>query len=332
MNRTLSMLILVLFATLCQPATAEAMWWAWLEKWSGPGPFRADVFRTYLFTVCVQDSPQTPIDEAKDLAAILETDKKLSLKPSPIAMNDTFHRTRTAIANASGTVDRDFLKKLLASPQLTESLRYEHLRPAILPPRGASEKPQVQTGTQPPTSEQIAATRPLFNVQSVRTLYDQPGTEVGPGHDHKSFVCGYFDIGSFKADADQDPARGFPALTAQLYDFGPSARIHDGIDIGGGFGFVTFRGEGLDNVTRATFTPLRVILRPILIAVPDHWRSEWMGVFSFYWKETYVWGRLSGEDFGVNNGWTEDGELVRSFGATLDLTALLPAFKRWFDR
>jgi hypothetical protein len=113
-----------------------------------------------------------------------------------------------------------------------------------------------------------------------------------------------------------------------MYDFGPVARVHDGVDIGGGFGWVRFRGLGGSiDVKRMTFTPIRIILRPAIIALPDSLRQKWRwtGVFTMYFKETYVKGTLTAADFNVpTSDWAENGELIRSFGINLDLLALLP--------
>ena len=100
--------------------------------------------------------------------------------------------------------------------------------------------------------------------------------------------------------------------------------MHDGVDIGGGIGWVTFSGESVKK-RQLTLTPVRVILRPILLAVPEHYRRTWMGVLNIYWKETYVIGKLTGADFGApNNPFAVNGELIRSFGFNLDVTALFP--------
>ena len=343
MFRTLLIVTVMLFTTLCQPQPAEAMWWAWLEKWSGPGPFKAKPFQTYLFTMCLQDQPATRVTQTDTVETILQADKKLALKPSPIAFNNTFHQTRDALARkidaaTKEDVRRRILRSLLANPEITAlasvSTAFVTDIYAQMPKTAAAQGPPPPAVAAEPAAPELAAPTQQSEstdapvVQALGAIYTATSKRAGSGHTHERLVCGYFDFGSFSADADQDPERGFPALTARLYDFGPSARIHDGVDIGGGFGWVRFKGDGVD-VKRAAFTPLRVILRPILLALPDEWRQEWMGVFSFYWKETYVWGRLSGADFGVDNGWSENGELIRSYGVNLDATALIPVVTRW---
>ena len=77
-----------------------------------------------------------------------------------------------------------------------------------------------------------------------------------------------------------------------------------------------------------TITPLRTVIRPMLLVVPEHHRQKWMGILSLYWKETYIVGELQGADFGApENSYRSNGELVRSFGVTLDFTALIPTIK-----
>jgi hypothetical protein len=155
-------------------------------------------------------------------------------------------------------------------------------------------------------------------------IYLSPESEVGPGHMDQRLWCGYFDQGFFKAPAN--PARGFPEVHAHLTDIGPSLRLHDGIDLGVGFGWVTFDGDRVTASPAMTVTPLRLVMRPGLIAVPEAYRKRWMGILSVYWKETYVIGRLNAADFGSQTDpFQINGELIRSFGFTFDITSLFPA-------
>lgn len=316
MRRTLVPVLAVLI-TLCQPAPADAMWWAWLEKWSGPGPFKAKPFRTFLFTACVQDVPLEQ-QSSKSIEDILTWQKGWSFEPSPIAHSNMFHKMQEAIAGvlSEGQGEKEraaYYGRLLKNPYTPTLHDY-------VTNRATSVLSQTQRREQPST----LATR----LDLLRGLYGTPAADTGAGHSDERMICGYFDIGSFESDGDQDPDRGFPALTARMYDFGPSARIHDGIDIGAGVGWVQFSGSGVDR-KQGAFTPLRVVIRPVLLALPERMRRVWMGVFSFYWKETYVWGRMTGADFGApQSNWVEDGEMIRSFGINLDLTALLPLVLR----
>jgi hypothetical protein len=266
---------------------AHAGFWAWLEEFSGPGPLKG---YTILSTFCVQDGTR---------------------RLSPIALQDRAHErwfnaskelvTLTAPAKAEPTEaeTRTMLKKLLANPDITREL--PELRK--VPPEGRANHPTFQ-------------------------LLRSAESDFGEGHTDPKLVCGYFDFGTFKSDADA--RTGFPDVRANFYDFGPSVRLHDGLDIGGGFGFVTIDSHaatGTVSKTRVTLTPFRSVIRPILIAVPEHHRKAWMGVFSLYWKETYVAGLQTGADFGNPGvGFIADGELVRSFGMILDASALLSKF------
>jgi hypothetical protein len=106
---------------------------------------------------------------------------------------------------------------------------------------------------------------------------------------------------------------------------GPSVRLHDGLDLGGGFGLARVSGDGFASFNRWSITPFRLVLRPLLIAVPEHQRHEWMGVLSVFWKETYFYGRVTGADFNVETPYVVDGELTRSFGVNFDLGAVANA-------
>jgi hypothetical protein len=97
------------------------------------------------------------------------------------------------------------------------------------------------------------------------------------------------------------------------------------VDVGAGIGWVTFAGNGVHAPARFTITPIRLILRPITLAVPEEHRKRWMGVLNIFWKETYVRGRLNAEQFGSSTDtFSVNGELIRSFGFNVDVTALFP--------
>jgi hypothetical protein len=267
---------------------AHAGFWAWLEEFSGPGPLKG---YTVLSTFCVQDGTRrfSPIALEDTYHVGLKTDAK-----------DLFTFTYPTKTEPTEAETRAMLRKLLANPDIAPTV--EELRQA--PDRRAKD----------PT---------ILRLQKDARAFD-----FGEGHTDPKLVCGYFDFGRFRSNADPD--RGFPNVSANFYDFGPSVRLHDGLDFGGGFGFVTIDSHattGTVSTTKATITPFRSVIRPILIAVPEHYRKAWMGVFSLYWKETYVAGELTGADFGNPDvGRISDGELVRSFGMILDASALLSKF------
>ena len=301
MKRSLAITLLVFLISLVRPAPASAGFWAWLEEWSGPGPFRG---YTILFTGCVQDG---------------------FLKASPVAVNDGFHVEQwknaqglhaVYVNRADSTIpsERALFRRLLANP--------DPLNLAVRIALTSSLTAPAATG----------APKDLLSVQRVLDtfiteapdLYKKPESEHGPGHDDQRLWCGYFDYGRFKAPRNDE--RGFPAITTQMFDLGPSARLHDGIDLGVGFGWATFNGDGVTASPHITVTPFRLVMRPALIAVPEAYRKRWMGLVSVYWKETYVVGKLSAKDFGsARDPFQVNGELIRSFGLNVDITSLFPA-------
>jgi hypothetical protein len=329
---------LMALVVLWQPQPAEARWWGWLEKWSGPGPFR-QVGPMLLLTGCFQDQaiPDDPNTRTAD--SILDWQKRLVFKPSPVAMNDAFHQRSEAFANAmeaardkqrsvgpqsqvkvAAQVARTpearpsgFLKALLANPSYVNELSPEASASTDLTIAGAQLLQIYKFTDAPPDAK--PRERPKLR-------------DIGPGHTHNRFICGYFDSGRYKAYEEDPRFPGLADLQARMYDLGPVARVHDGVDIGGGFGWVRFKGMGgAVDLKKMTFTPIRIILRPAIIALPDELRRKWRwaGIFTMYFKETYVKGKLEAADFDVQSSdWAENGELVRSFGINLDLLALLP--------
>jgi hypothetical protein len=314
MKRSLGTSLLVLLILLVTPATASAGFWAWLEEWSGPGPFRG---YTILFTACVQDR---------------------FVKASPIAVNDAFHTEQWKKAQALHALyvkradpdipsDRALFRRLLANPDPLNLAVRIAMTSALTGPASTRTAPPLSNppGTESAPRESISLERVLDTlVARAPELYLRSEAENGPGHEDGRPWCGYFDYGRFKASANDQ--RGFPDITTQMFDLGPSARLHDGVDLGVGFGWATFNGEGVTAAPHLTVTPFRLVMRPALIAVPEAYRKRWMGLVSIYWKETYVVGRLKAKDFGsAKDPFQVNGELIRSFGLNVDITALFPA-------
>jgi hypothetical protein len=298
MNRLIVMMVLVI-ASLLQPTPAFAGFWAWLEEWSGPGPLKG---YTVLFTGCIQDQRNRANDGYHRV-----------FNASPIGMNDAVHhklqQDAAAVRTVSGLSYLQSLQRVLANPTVLDTVSLTRNQLMAIPP-----------------DSQVV---PFFKSDDAK---------IGPGHRDKRFVCGYLDFGIFQTPPERIDSvtgqavyrNGFPQVHAFLWDIGPSARLHDGLDIGGGFGRVEFKRPGADGFGRNTITPLRVVMRPVLLALPEHLRKKWMGVFSIFWKETYVIGELNGAHFGIpDSKWSVDGELIRSFGINFDLTAFITKDWRW---
>jgi hypothetical protein len=310
MRQRLLTLAVLVFALVGLPRAASAGFWAWLEEWSGPGPFRGKPI-PILFSTCLQ--------ETRDEQNLLQA--HLRFRPSPIAMNNRFHQDLQDFAEhiATTTDKRAALRRLLANPELANGPDRKQLLEYLQYRKPAPQQPPPQQ-----TREVASPTPPA--PPSPPPLLEDRFTDFGPGHSDKRMVCFYVDHARYTAEAQ----RGFPAVAANVLDIGPVARLHDGLDIGGGFGRMSFTGQLVNGTrfegSRTTLTPIRVVFRPILVAVPEEWRKRWMGVFTIFWKETFVMGELNGEHFGLpREQFRVDGELLRSYGVNIDLLALIPA-------
>src|SRR5215210_5297865 len=172
MNRPLLTLTVVLIVALAHPTPAAAGFWAWLEEWSGPGPFRARVLHTFLFTTCVQDAKDNGADDPVARGHSI-------LKPSPIAMNDTFHQTQGARArilrdainraspNTPQVTEPTVVKKLLANPDLAFGRIGDSLAASIAQAKGVA-----------PTGQAAEA----VTTDSLVEFYKGPQADYGPGH------------------------------------------------------------------------------------------------------------------------------------------------------
>jgi hypothetical protein len=295
MKRPLGITLLVLIVSLVRPAPASAGFWAWLEDWSGPGPFRAKPYQTVMLTYCVQDQ---------------------RLKPSPISNYDASHEQMaeraTLLEQAKVTTSfADGYKRILAAPTLWDvGMRANGVKPDDYNRwSDKSRTPEIDGLVRKAESDYFGGN----------------GRPSGAGHADKHLICAFTDVVRFSAPAD----RGYPDLTATSFDVGTSARLHDGVDLGVGFGRISFRGADVHE-GYWTLTPVRLVIRPILLALPEEKRRGWMGLFNLYWKETYVKGPIRARDLGAPQlDWTVQGELIRSFGVNIDVGTLFPTnFRR----
>ena len=102
-------------------------------------------------------------------------------------------------------------------------------------------------------------------------------------------------------------------------------RLHRFVEIGAGFGFTRFSGQGLDTFWRPTYQPLRLTFRPLDgTKAPAFFRA-------LLFRATVTgYGKFQASDFGSNpNGisYKNDGKLVWGVGVLLDVSRLLPAAK-----
>jgi len=139
-------------------------------------------------------------------------------------------------------------------------------------------------------------------------------------------VCIYFDRESFHDDAD--PSRGYPDLRIRANDIGASLRVRDWLDVGAGMGWLSITDTTSDTTrSRFVMSPVRVVVRPLLLFLPEKGRHRSFGILSFYWKDIYVPGVIRGRDFGQKppsdlNEFRASHDVVHAYGLTLDLTAL----------
>ena len=133
--------------------------------------------------------------------------------------------------------------------------------------------------------------------------------------------CFYFDARPFfHADANQF----YPSVDADAYEFGLTFPVRLPIELGFGAGLIRFNSNGV-TTTKATTTPVRVVVKPLFI-VPQLRDNKWAGLVKYYVRETIIWGRLTQDDFGVSatrHVFNEKNERVTSAGFLIDAGELL---------
>jgi hypothetical protein len=163
------------------------------------------------------------------------------------------------------------------------------------------------------------------------SLTPKGAAQLSGAHQHPVLPCLYAERATFIAKPDPD--LGYPEIRVSLYEFGGAARLHDGLDIGGGIGFAQFEhddvaGSEVTNV-KLTLTPIRVSLRPLLFVVPEGKWTRLGNALTIYWKQLYISGPIRGSDFGQmpppgEPEFREGSAIPSSFGITIDVTAFLP--------
>lgn len=143
----------------------------------------------------------------------------------------------------------------------------------------------------------------------------------------KPSSCLYWDYHAFHA---ADDIRFYPVDTS-MWEIGTTVRLHRTLEIGGGFGRLSFSSRNTDSdanpeITggRATVTFPRVVFKPLLAIpkVPNH--ASW-GFLQIYFKQTIVFGELTQDDFASKPGneFSRTNQRVDSVGFVIDLSALL---------
>jgi hypothetical protein len=252
-------------------------------------------------------------------------------------MQDKFHQAAKGkaqqLANLTTKPDdyHPILRKMLENPNFFFLSAAAQAADPVLKAQAADAV--IKSTTEPSiTSEQNKLE--TFILQDPTLLAIYTSSNAGPGHTDPPLLCGYFDAAFYKAESQKaEDKNGFNEVRAHFFDFGPSVRFFDSLDLGVGAGFVTIQSKNSHRnkfeTNPPTFVPVRVVLRPVLMFVPEHRRQQWMGVVDIFFKETYIAGEFDGADFGASNSsFHVKGELVRSFGLNLDVTALIP--RNWY--
>lgn len=177
-----------------------------------------------------------------------------------------------------------------------------------------------------------------FGTHSADQTNRRGTTEGAQGH--PILPCAYVEWVHFKSESDfkgnPDSVAGYPEIHVRQFDIGMSVRLHDALDIGGGYGRIWFRHDDEATGTEATkakftITPVRVVMRPLLFFVPENRWRPFAGAVSVYWKEVFVPGPIRGDDFGEKRPkgqaeFSEDATFAASVGVILDVTAFLRGF------
>lgn len=129
--------------------------------------------------------------------------------------------------------------------------------------------------------------------------------------------CTYVDF----RDMSVDPKGPYNRVTAKLLEAGVSFEQHPILDIGAGVGVAFFSTTvgGTDfNVRNFTFTPVRIIVKPLRVGRwADNPRA---GALQIHVRATVRFGDIDGGDFGVpNHPFRAGTEVLRGVGVAFDL-------------
>jgi len=141
-----------------------------------------------------------------------------------------------------------------------------------------------------------------------------------PTGSRKPLWCFHYERGDFDDEADQ----GFPDIEINLHEVGAGARLTNYLDVGMSLGWMTFITD--DTRRLPVITPLRANFRPLLL-IPNP--RKWYGVVGVYVKTPWVFGEINGTHFGgAAAAFQSDGEFIPSYGLAIDLTSLIPDWRR----
>lgn len=174
---------------------------------------------------------------------------------------------------------------------------------------------------------------PDSNVRLQKFVLGTPPRQAQKGclyGDYQLFVAPAEEFKVDGTDTQFVTGRGFPRITARMFEVGLSYAIAPMVDVGAGGGVIWFGAQDAQkNPYKLTLTPIRIAFKPAMV-IPQARRFKWAGGLKLVLKETYIRGGLSGADFGATGptpatAYRNNGELARSVSLNVDLTEIICA-------
>ena len=147
-------------------------------------------------------------------------------------------------------------------------------------------------------------------------------------------TCIFWDRHAFHAE---DDPRFYP-VDISTWEIGTSTRFHPSLEIGAGFGRMSFSSRNTDDPTepeksgsRFTVSFPRMVFKPLLAVPAKSFQDRpGLGFFQVYFKYTIVVGDLTNEDFASKPGnvFQRTNQRVESVGFIIDASSVLDLFTR----
>jgi hypothetical protein len=182
---------------------------------------------------------------------------------------------------------------------------------------------QDESVTSPAASSQFSreAKRPDLSLGSWKNIALCRGYQDRP---NRTLVIG-FSGGSYKSlenDLEYAPSLDLSdKVKLDSYTLSFDVRVHPAVDIGVGIGLEHFRGEAFESFNRFSFEPLRIVVRPMALFLPDRpmtrgsWRVSWRDLIQVKFNARVYPEGFNARDFGSTG--TFDQSVDVQFGLTV---------------
>jgi hypothetical protein len=314
--------LLALLFVLSAASHVEAGWWDWLEKHSGPGPFRG--FEIPFEVACYERVEETFVTQAAIRSAA-----GLQVRVREGTPTSLFQRNVAALFDPANQQDQLFAAAWLTSQLAHLAASSSRSRRTRAPGLCSVREQQWMKGG---TTELDAEGRDA-NLSALQTALNpgvQPGSDVvvlsrQTRRAWTVFVApGYYESVENRLFTPADAPESQVSLFS--LDVVTHTKLLSSLDVGFGAGTTVFWGDRFDTFARFHIVPVHFVWRPLMVIPVVHEKLE--PLLGLRFGSRFFPTRLKASDFGSTSDFDEPGDIVWHVGLFVDVRYLIHLLDR----